>query len=41
MRIFIAGATGAVGQPLVRRLVAAGHDVTGMTRTERKAAVLR
>jgi 2-alkyl-3-oxoalkanoate reductase len=41
MRIFIAGATGAVGQPLVRRLVAGGHQVTGMTRTPRKAALLR
>jgi nucleoside-diphosphate-sugar epimerase len=41
MRIFIAGASGAVGQPLVRKLVAGGHEVTGMTRTERKAALLR
>jgi nucleoside-diphosphate-sugar epimerase len=41
MRIFIAGATGAVGQPLIRRLVAGGHEVTGMTRTERKAALVR
>jgi 2-alkyl-3-oxoalkanoate reductase len=41
MRIFIAGATGAVGQPLVRRLAAEGHQVTGMTRTPRKAALLR
>ena len=38
MRIFIAGASGAVGQPLVRRLAAAGHEVTGMTRTPEKAA---
>jgi nucleoside-diphosphate-sugar epimerase len=41
MRIFIAGASGAVGQPLVRQLAAAGHEVTGMTRTPEKAAVLR
>jgi nucleoside-diphosphate-sugar epimerase len=41
MRIFIAGASGAVGQPLVRRLVAEGHRVTGMTRTEGKAQLLR
>ena len=41
MRIFIAGATGAVGQPLVRRLAAAGHEVTGMTRTPHKAELLR
>ncbi|MCV9961857.1 NAD(P)-dependent oxidoreductase [Pararhizobium sp. BT-229] len=32
MNIFIAGATGAVGLPLVRALRAQGHRVTGMTR---------
>ena len=41
MRIFIAGASGAVGQPLVRRLAEAGHEVHGMTRTPAKAALLR
>ena len=41
MRIFIAGASGAVGQPLVRRLAEAGHEVHGMTRTPGKAARLR
>jgi nucleoside-diphosphate-sugar epimerase len=41
MRIFIAGASGAVGQPLVRRLAEAGHEVTGMTRTPGKTAQLR
>src|SRR5688500_15116963 len=40
MRIFIAGASGAVGQPLVRRLAEAGHEVAGMTRTPAKAARL-
>ena len=33
MRIFIAGATGAVGLPLVRALCTLGHQVTGMTRS--------
>jgi nucleoside-diphosphate-sugar epimerase len=33
MRVFVAGATGAIGRPLVARLAAAGHDVTGMTRS--------
>jgi 2-alkyl-3-oxoalkanoate reductase len=34
MRIFIAGATGTLGRPVVRALVARGHDVVGLTRTE-------
>ena len=41
MRIFVAGATGAVGRRLVPRLVQAGHSVTGLTRTPAKAATLR
>jgi len=32
MKIFVAGATGAVGLPLVRMLRTSGHQVTGMTR---------
>lgn len=40
MKVFVAGATGAVGRPLVARLVAAGHQVTGMTRTPAKAPAL-
>src|SRR3954454_6013218 len=35
MRIFVAGATGAIGLPLVRALCTLGHEVTGMTRTKR------
>src|SRR4051812_1026313 len=41
MRIFVAGATGAVGRPLVRMLIEAGHDVVAMTRPPRKVAELR
>ena len=40
MRIFVAGATGALGTQLVPRLVERGHEVTGMTRTESKRALL-
>jgi nucleoside-diphosphate-sugar epimerase len=40
MRIFVAGATGAIGRPLVRQLIAAGHTVTGMTRTPEKTGWL-
>jgi nucleoside-diphosphate-sugar epimerase len=40
MRVFVAGATGAIGKQLVPRLVAAGHEVHGMTRREAKQAML-
>jgi len=40
MRVFIAGATGAIGRQLVPRLVEAGHEVHGMTRSESKQAML-
>ncbi|HEU4944783.1 MAG TPA: NAD(P)-dependent oxidoreductase [Solirubrobacterales bacterium] len=38
MKVFVAGASGAIGRPAVRQLVAAGHEVTGMTRREERAA---
>jgi nucleoside-diphosphate-sugar epimerase len=41
MRVFVAGATGAIGRQLVPRLVANGHEVHGMTRNESKQAMLR
>ena len=41
MRVLVAGATGAIGKQLVPRLVAAGHEVHGMTRSETKQAMLR
>jgi nucleoside-diphosphate-sugar epimerase len=40
MRVLVAGATGAIGRQLVPRLVAAGHEVHGMTRSESKQAML-
>jgi nucleoside-diphosphate-sugar epimerase len=41
MRVFVAGASGTIGVPLVRALVAAGHDVVAMTRTAEKQPMLR
>ena len=40
-RIFLAGASGAIGQRLIPQLLAAGHQVTGTTRNADKAATLR
>jgi nucleoside-diphosphate-sugar epimerase len=34
MKVFVAGATGAIGRPLVAELVRQGHAVTGMTRSK-------
>jgi RNA polymerase sigma-70 factor (ECF subfamily) len=34
MKVLVAGATGAVGRQLVPRLVARGHEVTGMTQPD-------
>ncbi len=41
MRVFVAGATGAIGRQLVPRLVGAGHEVHGMTHSESKQAMIR
>ena len=40
MRIFVAGATGALGRQLVPRLAERGHEVTGMTRIAGKRSFL-
>ena len=41
MRIFVAGATGAIGRRLVPLLVRSGHEVVGTTRTRSKVELLR
>ncbi|HEU0156750.1 MAG TPA: NAD(P)-dependent oxidoreductase [Stellaceae bacterium] len=41
MRVFVAGASGAIGRQLLPLLVRAGHAVVGMTRSEAKADALR
>lgn len=41
MRVFVAGATGAIGQRLVPMLTAAGHDVTATTRSPGKTGLIR
>lgn len=40
MKVFLAGATGAVGRPLCRQLLEAGHEVVGTTRSPGKAKSL-
>src|SRR2546430_712993 len=41
MRVFVAGASGVIGVRLVPLLVAAGHEVAGMTRSPGKLELLR
>jgi nucleoside-diphosphate-sugar epimerase len=41
MKVFVAGASGALGRELVPQLVARGHEVVGMTRTASKQDLLR
>ena len=41
MRVFVMGATGALGRYLVPGLIGAGHEVTATTRTPGKVAQLR
>jgi nucleoside-diphosphate-sugar epimerase len=41
MKVFVAGASGVIGRPLIAQLVAAGHEVTGTTRREERAEQIR
>jgi 2-alkyl-3-oxoalkanoate reductase len=40
VKVFVAGATGVIGTPLVRRLVEAGHEVAGTTRSPQRGGEL-
>jgi nucleoside-diphosphate-sugar epimerase len=40
MRVFVAGASGAIGEPLVAELLKKGHSVVGMTTSEARAKIL-
>ena len=41
MKVFIAGGSGAIGVPLIRALVAAGHQVTASTRSSANVPMLQ
>lgn len=40
MKVLVVGAGGTLGLPLVRRLLAAGHDVDGITRSKSSATAV-
>jgi 2-alkyl-3-oxoalkanoate reductase len=41
MKVFVAGASGALGRQLIPVLVEQGHEITGMTRTQEKEDLIR
>jgi nucleoside-diphosphate-sugar epimerase len=41
MKVFVTGATGVLGRPAVARMIAAGHEVRGVARSEEAAIALK
>jgi uncharacterized protein YbjT (DUF2867 family) len=40
MKIFVAGGTGAIGRPLIAKLLVKGHALVALTRSQEKAQAL-